>query len=117
MPQASARMPLRLSTHWALQKGNTKSWLFTSLLLLCHLIFSQTQSICNWLCYVERSHDKVFSELIADLKDLEENGIALSDKSVIKGTLYCIAGDNLGSHCIGGFTENLASHSISVGNV
>lgn len=39
---------------------------------------------------------------------MEENGIAVSDETVVKGTLYCIAGDNLGSHCIGGFTENFS---------
>nr|XP_021336450.1 uncharacterized protein LOC110440176 isoform X1 [Danio rerio] len=50
---------------------------------------------------------KVFSELLVDLKDLEENGIAVGGK-VVKGALYCIAGDNLGSHAIGGFTENFS---------
>lgn len=38
------------------------------------------------------------------------HGIVVSDGTVVKGTLYCIAGDNLGSHSIGGFTENF-SHS------
>ncbi|CAI5693834.1 unnamed protein product [Oreochromis niloticus] len=33
----------------------------------------------------------------------------MADKPVVKGALYCIAGDNLGSHCIGGFTENFSS--------
>lgn len=50
---------------------------------------------------------KVFSEMLVDLKDLEENGIPTSDKTV-KGALYCIAGDNLGSHSIGGFIENFS---------
>lgn len=50
---------------------------------------------------------KVFSEMLEDLKDLEENGISVDSKS-IKGALYCIAGDNLGSHSIGGFTENFS---------
>ncbi|KAF7649573.1 hypothetical protein LDENG_00139370 [Lucifuga dentata] len=49
----------------------------------------------------------MFSELLADLKELEESGIVVSDERV-KGTLYCIAGDNLGSHCIGGFSENFS---------
>lgn len=53
-------------------------------------------------------HERVFSELVADMKDLEENGVALSDQSVVKGSLYCIAGGNLGSHSIGGFTENFS---------
>lgn len=29
----------------------------------------------------------------------------------MKGTLSFIAGDNLGSHCIGGFVENFSSTS------
>ena len=37
-----------------------------------------------------------------DLKDLEENVVTTG----VKGVLYYIAGDNLGSHSIGGFTEN-----------
>lgn len=51
---------------------------------------------------------KVFSEMLEDLKDLEENGISVGSKT-IKGALYCIAGDNLGSHGIGGFSENFSS--------
>lgn len=51
---------------------------------------------------------KVFSEMLVDLKDLEENGITVSGETV-KGAVYCIAGDNLGSHTIGGFTENFST--------
>lgn len=50
---------------------------------------------------------KIFSELLGDLKDLEENGITVGGETV-KGALYCVAGDNLGSHSIGGFTENFS---------
>nr|XP_055062822.1 uncharacterized protein LOC129445851 isoform X2 [Misgurnus anguillicaudatus] len=50
---------------------------------------------------------KVFSELLADLKSLETEGINV-DGETVKGGLFCIAGDNLGSHCIGGFTENFS---------
>nr|XP_020467541.1 uncharacterized protein LOC109966765 [Monopterus albus] len=50
---------------------------------------------------------KVFSEMLVDLKHLEENGITIGGET-IKGALYCIAGDNLGSHSIGGFTENFS---------
>nr|XP_046250889.1 uncharacterized protein LOC124062276 isoform X2 [Scatophagus argus] len=53
---------------------------------------------------------KVFSEMLEDLKNLEENGITV-DGETVKGALYCIAGDNLGSHSIGGFIENF-SHSV-----
>ncbi|KAK0152047.1 hypothetical protein N1851_006573 [Merluccius polli] len=50
---------------------------------------------------------KVFSEMLEDLKNLEKNGITVGGETV-KGALYCIAGDNLGSHSIGGFTENFS---------
>lgn len=49
---------------------------------------------------------KVFSELLMDLNNLEEHGI-IAGEETIKEALLCIAGDNLGSHSIGGFTENL----------
>lgn len=54
--------------------------------------------------------NKVFSELLTDLKSLETDGINV-DGETVKGGLYCISGDNLGSHSIGGFTENF-SHSV-----
>nr|XP_055039672.1 uncharacterized protein LOC129427310 isoform X2 [Misgurnus anguillicaudatus]XP_055039673.1 uncharacterized protein LOC129427310 isoform X2 [Misgurnus anguillicaudatus] len=68
----------------------------------------QLVMLCREKDFKDFGHESVFSQLVADLKDLEENGISLSDQSVIKGSLYCIAGDNLGSHCIGGFTENFS---------
>ncbi len=52
--------------------------------------------------------DLVFATLVNDLKDLEENGVVLADGKLHKGTLCAIAGDNLGSHCIGGFVENFS---------
>lgn len=63
--------------------------------------------LCREKDFTEFGHAKVFSQLVADLKVLEESGIT-ADKTV-RGTLYCIAGDNLGSHGIGGFTENFSS--------
>lgn len=50
--------------------------------------------------------DLVFGPLLKDLKDLELSGVALPDGKITKGTLCAIAGDNLGSHCIGGFMES-----------
>ena len=50
----------------------------------------------------------VLGSLVSDLKDLELNGVTLSDGKVYKGTLCAIAGDNLGSHNIGGFVENFS---------
>lgn len=47
---------------------------------------------------------KLFSEMLEVLKDLE-NGISVGNKT-IKGALYGIADDNLGSHGNGGLTQN-----------
>lgn len=65
--------------------------------------------LCTEKDFKNFGHAKVFSELLTDLKELEENGITVGDELVVKGALYCIAGDNLGSHTIGGFTENFSS--------
>ena len=53
-------------------------------------------------------HNKIFSPLLADLKDIEELGFETVDGNNLKGALIAISGDNLGSHCIGGFTENFS---------
>lgn len=50
----------------------------------------------------------VMGHLIKDLQDLETKGIVLPDGQVCKGILRAIAGDNLGSHNIGGFLENFS---------
>ena len=54
-------------------------------------------------------HDQVLNRLLADIKDLELNGVAVGDGQKLKGTLCAIAGDNLGSHHIGGFLENFST--------
>lgn len=51
--------------------------------------------------------DTVFSELVSDLCGLEVKGISLEGK-IYTGTVACIMRDNLGSHMIGGFTENFS---------
>ncbi|CAN7951867.1 unnamed protein product [Ixodes pacificus] len=55
--------------------------------------------------------EKMFDLLLRDLLDLELNGI-LFDGVHVKGTVICILGDNLGSHFIGGFTENFSSSTF-----
>lgn len=50
---------------------------------------------------------QLFSEMLEDLNDLEENGIC-ADFKTVKAALYCITGDNLGSHSIGRFKENFS---------
>lgn len=52
--------------------------------------------------------EKVFSSIITDLKDLEDTGIKTDDGNTLKAALISICGDNLGSHCVGGFTENFS---------
>lgn len=64
--------------------------------------------LCREKDFKEFGHAKVFSELPTDLKGLEENGIVASEKTVVKGTLFCAAGDSLGSHRIGGFCESFS---------
>jgi hypothetical protein len=53
---------------------------------------------------------KIFSKLIEDLKSLESEGFATPDGQVYKAGVCGIIGDNLGSHCIGGFSESFSSH-------
>lgn len=52
--------------------------------------------------------EKIFSPIAADLKDIEELCFESNDGSSLKGARIAISGDNLGSHCIGGFTENFS---------
>ncbi|XP_070384754.1 uncharacterized protein [Dermacentor albipictus] len=54
---------------------------------------------------------KVFERLISDLQDLEE-GITVDGCDYI-GQLAFTCGDNLGSHCIGGFVENFSRASYT----
>lgn len=43
-----------------------------------------------------------------DLNEIEENGVMI-DGSVAKGTVCAVTGDNLGSHNVGCFTENVST--------
>lgn len=43
------------------------------------------------------SANKVFERLVNDLKIMETEGISINGET-IKGSLFCITGDNLGSH-------------------
>lgn len=65
--------------------------------------------LCRDKDFKEFGRAKVFSELLTDLQELEDNGISMADETSVNGTLYCIAGDDLGSYCIGGFSENFSS--------
>lgn len=52
--------------------------------------------------------DKVFSTMLSDLKELETKGLEIC-RHVVKASVFCRAGDNLGSHNIGGFFENFST--------
>lgn len=62
--------------------------------------------LCTEKDFKNFGNAKVFPELLTDLKELEENGITLRDELLVKGALFCIAGDSLGSHTIGGFSSS-----------
>ncbi|KAJ4928522.1 hypothetical protein JOQ06_016313 [Pogonophryne albipinna] len=47
--------------------------------------------------------------VLRDLKDIEDVGFQTDDGKTLKGSLLAISGDNLGSHCIGGFCENVST--------
>ncbi|XP_070398196.1 uncharacterized protein [Nothobranchius furzeri] len=64
--------------------------------------------LCREADFKTFGHNKVFASLIADLKDLEETGFLAADGNMIKAVLIAFLGGNLGSHCIGGFTENFS---------
>jgi len=53
--------------------------------------------------------ENVMAQLIADLKDLEINGVAVGDVTY-SVRLVCTLGDNLGSHWLGGFSTNFSSN-------
>ena len=58
---------------------------------------------CKWF-----GPDTVFDTLMSDLGDLETTGICVEGKT-FRGSIACVIGDNLGSHYLGGFTENFSS--------
>ena len=51
--------------------------------------------------------EAVFRVLVNDLKKIEETGVQFEQKKIC-GTVAMFLGDNLGSHCIGGFVENFS---------
>lgn len=55
------------------------------------------------------SHEKVYGTIVADLKLLETEGVEVFPNKTVLGTLVYIAGDNLGSHSLGGFIENFST--------
>lgn len=55
------------------------------------------------------SQETIFRKLIYDLKILETTGVHIAGlERNILATVVCITGDNLGSHYLGGFSENFS---------
>lgn len=48
---------------------------------------------------------KIFEVIIKEINQLETEGIYVNETLTLKGSLLAVAGDNLGSHQIGGFLE------------
>lgn len=68
--------------------------------------------LCNEKYVKYFGMEKVFAPVVAELKLLEINGISLNINNEMKNykfRLVAVAGDNLGSHMLGGFTENFSS--------
>jgi hypothetical protein len=68
----------------------------------------QLISLCKDKYIKHFGWNKVCERLVEDLKLLEKDGIQISATLNIKGTVFAVAGDNLGSHALGGFVENFS---------
>ena len=53
-------------------------------------------------------HECLFRPIIEDLKIIESIGLDLPGYGIVKACLAFIAGDNLGSHCLGGFLQSFS---------
>lgn len=56
----------------------------------------QLMLLCNERDFKYFGHDKLFSTMLSDLRDLETNGLEISGHAV-KAAGFCITGDNLRS--------------------
>lgn len=65
--------------------------------------------LCKETDFKYFGQDTVFSRMLSDLRQLEEHGIVTTSGHVVRATLLSIVGDNLGSHCIGGYTQNFST--------
>ncbi|XP_058230692.1 uncharacterized protein LOC131343210 [Hemibagrus wyckioides] len=65
--------------------------------------------LCKEKYFKSFGQDKVFSRMLSDLRQLEEHGIVNTSGHVVRATIISIVGDNLGSHCIGGYTQNFST--------
>lgn len=71
-----------------------------------HVNSMQLVALCREKIF---DHHKVYGKIVEDLKDIETLGIKISENRTLKGSLVFITGDNLGSHSLGGFSENFST--------
>ena len=58
-------------------------------------------------------YSAVFEPMLKDLASLEEEGLYIPLLGIrVKGTVYCLVADNLGTHSIGGFVESFSSTHV-----
>lgn len=62
--------------------------------------------LCKEIDFKQFAANTVFRKLMQELSDIETSGVSTPSGKRLKGTVVAITGDNLGSHCIGGFAEN-----------
>lgn len=63
--------------------------------------------LCKEQYFRTFGQDNIFNTFINDLKAIE-NGFNIGTDEVVPGGVVAISGDNLGSHFIGGFSENFS---------
>ena len=71
----------------------------------------QLVSLCCESDFKRFGQRVIFGELMKDLRSLEDEGLELFDSTLVLAAVLAIVGDNLGSHCIGGFSENFRSNN------
>lgn len=54
---------------------------------------------------------QIFKTIIDDIKILETTGLSINKQINLKGSLLAVAGDNLGSHQIGGYLQNFSMNN------
>lgn len=65
--------------------------------------------LCKSSYVKEYGYEKVLEPLLCDLAVLEEHGVFVPQIGKnIKGTVQCVAADNLGAHGIAGFVESFS---------
>lgn len=86
---------------------------YMSLANLPHYYRTKTDQIqlvllCNENNLKYFGYNKIFDKVLCDVKILEARGIEIN-KYLFYGSIFCVLGDNLGSHQIGGFVENFVT--------